>query len=248
MRVALFVPCYVDQFYPKVAVHTLELLEKLGCEVAYPENQTCCGQPMANAGFEKVSGPVVSLFERTFQDFDFVVCPSGSCTLHILEHHPSEHHRQERRVFELCEFLVDVLHVDSLTASFPYRVGLHASCHGQRGLGLSTATEREVPPYDKVRKLLEMVEGVEIVPLERSDECCGFGGTFAVTEQAISVRMGEDRLEDHLKNKAEFVTGTDMSCLMHLGGIIGRKQLPLQAVHIAEILNASGKLPQEVRK
>ena len=239
MRVALFVPCYIDQFYPQVAIHTLELLERLGCDVVYPENQTCCGQPMANAGFEEVSAPVVSLFEQAFEEFDFVVCPSGSCTLHVLEHHPSEHHRQERRVFELCEFLVDVLHVESLGAHFPHRVGLHASCHGQRGLGLSAASEREVAPFDKVKILLDMVDGLEVVPLDRSDECCGFGGTFAVTEQAISVRMGEDRLHDHIKHEAEYITGTDMSCLMHLGGLISRKKLPLKALHVAEILNTN---------
>ncbi len=141
------------------------------------------------------------------------------------------------RTFELCEFLTDQLGVTSLDARFPHRVGLHESCHGLRGLRLGSASELNIPPYSKVRQLLEMVDGLDLVPLDRPDECCGFGGTFAVTEEALSVKMGRDRLRDHLGHGAEVITATDMSCLMHLDGLARRQTLPVQIRHVAQILN-----------
>ena len=176
MRVALFVPCYIDQFYPQVAVASLELLEKLGCEVIVPTDQTCCGQPMANSGFASSTEGCDANFTQNFEGFDYIVGPSGSCVLHLKEHHPSEKIRNS--VYEICEFLTDVLKVTSLSAKFPHRVGLHQSCHGQRGLRLSSMTERNEKPFSKLEDLLGLVEGVEIFKPERTDECCGFGGTF----------------------------------------------------------------------
>ncbi|HLZ87072.1 MAG TPA: (Fe-S)-binding protein, partial [Puia sp.] len=139
MRVGLFIPCYVDQFYPQVGIATLELLEKFGCEVVYPPDQTCCGQPMANSGFEHLTGGCTTLFIKNFNDFDYIVSPSGSCVLHIKEH-SHEDAGLHNRIFELVEFLTDILKIDDLDASFPYRVGLHQSCHGQRGLHLAQMT------------------------------------------------------------------------------------------------------------
>jgi len=237
MKVALFIPCYVDQFYPQVAIATLELLEKYGCDVHFPKNQTCCGQPMANSGFEHLTQGCNDLFVENFTGYDYIVCPSGSCTLHIKEHLGVP--AITNKCYELTEFLTDVLVVDDLKVKFPYKVGLHQSCHGQRGLKLAQMSELNAPPFSKVERLLDQVEGLELVNLDRKDECCGFGGTFCVAEEALSVRMGQDRLEDHLKNGTEVLTAADMSCLMHLEGIIRREKMPIRVMHLAEILNGS---------
>jgi L-lactate dehydrogenase complex protein LldE len=235
MRVALFVPCYIDQFYPQVAVASLELLEKLGCEVIVPKDQTCCGQPMANSGFASSTDGCDTNFSNNFEGFDYIVGPSGSCVLHLKEHHPSEKIRNS--VYEICEFLTDVLNVSSLNASFPHRVGLHQSCHGQRGLRLSSMSERNEKPFSKLQDLLSRVDGVEVVLPARVDECCGFGGTFCVTEEAVSVKMGKDRIKEHNANEVEYIVGADTSCLMHLEGILRRQGSKVQVKHIVEILN-----------
>lgn len=244
MKIGLFVPCYVDQFYPQVAIATLELLEKLGCNVSYPLDQTCCGQPMANSGFEHLAKGCNDLFIENFTGFDYIVCPSGSCTLHI-KHHLHDDKKEtaatsiRHNIFELTEFLTDVLKVQSLNANFPYKVGMHQSCHGQRGLHLSSMTELMEPAYSKPLQLLKMVKGIELISLQREDECCGFGGTFCVTEEAVSVKMGKDRVNDHVTNGAQYITGADMSCLMHMEGILKRNKSSVQVKHIAEILNSS---------
>jgi L-lactate dehydrogenase complex protein LldE len=244
MKVGLFVPCYIDQFYPAAAIATLELLEKSGCSVGYPLEQTCCGQPLGNAGFEKDSVGVMRHFVDCFAGFDYVVTPSGSCALHVREHYGALEQdagvrRVRARTMELCEFLVDVLGISEIDADFPHRVGLHAGCHGLRGLRLGLPTELGGPGPDKVRQLLERVRGIRLVELDRRDECCGFGGSFAVTEEAVSVKMGRDRLRDHVANGAEVITSADMSCLMHLDGLARRERLPLRVAHVAEILNGS---------
>ncbi len=235
MRVALFVPCYIDQFYPQVAVASLELLEKLGCEVIVPTDQTCCGQPMANSGFASSTDGCDTNFFNNFEGFDYIVGPSGSCVLHLKEHHPSEKIRNS--VYEICEFLTDILKISSLPAKFPHRVGLHQSCHGQRGLRLSSMTERNEKPFSKLEDLLVLVEGVEILKPERADECCGFGGTFCVTEEAVSVKMGQDRIKEHDANAVEYIVGADTSCLMHMEGILRRQGSSIQVKHIVELLN-----------
>ena len=263
MRVALFIPCYVDQFYPQVGIATLQLLEKFGCEVVYPPDQTCCGQPMANSGFEHLTGSCNDLFIKNFAEFDYIVGPSGSCVLHIKEHlHAGEGgdaggHGSgvagsaaagadadaagiRGKIYELVEFLTDILKVGQLDASFPHKVGLHQSCHGQRGLHLSQMTELMAPPFSKPEQLLRLVKGIELVELDRKDECCGFGGTFCVAEEAVSVKMGKDRVADHLRHGAEYITAADMSCLMHLEGILHRQKSKVQVRHIAEILNSNG--------
>lgn len=244
MRVGLFIPCYVDQFYPQAAIATFQLLTKLGVDVVYPSNQTCCGQPMANSGYEHLTAGCNALFLENFAEFDYVVCPSGSCSLHIKEHlHDDEHPQQaadlSKKVYELSSFLVDVLKVESLPAKFPYRVGVHQSCHGLRGLHLSQMTELVAPAYSKPGALLNMVKGIEIVTLDRPDECCGFGGTFCVAEEAVSVKMGKDRVADHLSHGVEYITGVDLSCLMHMEGILNRENSKVKILHLAEILNSN---------
>jgi len=235
MRVALFVPCYIDQFYPQVAVASLELLEKLGCEVVVPKDQTCCGQPMANSGFASSTKGCDANFSQNFEGFDYIVGPSGSCVLHLKEHHPSEKIRAS--VYEICEFLTGVLKVTSLSAKFPHRVGLHQSCHGQRGLHLSSMSERNEKPFSKLQDLLAMIDGIEVVLPLREDECCGFGGTFCVTEEAVSVKMGQDRINAHNANAVDYIIGVDTSCLMHMEGILRRQGSKVQVKHIVEILN-----------
>jgi len=244
MTVGLFIPCYVDQFYPGAAIATLQLLEKLGITVVYPPKQTCCGQPMANSGYEHLTAGCNELFIDNFSDFDYIVSPSGSCILHIKDHLHSENRENEavqvrRKVYELTEFLTDILKVDHLDAVFPHKVGVHQSCHGQRGLKISQMTELVAAPFSKPGQLLKMVKGIELIPLSRQDECCGFGGTFCVAEEAVSVKMGVDRVSDHLEHGAEYITGADMSCLMHMEGILRRQGSKVKVVHIAEILNSS---------
>jgi L-lactate dehydrogenase complex protein LldE len=245
MKIGLFIPCYIDQFYPQVGIATLELLEKLGLEVAYPLEQTCCGQPMANSGCEEDARKVYQKFVQNFSSFDYVVSPSGSCVYHVRKHYnileQTEAVKKVRQnTFELCEFLLDVLKVDNLGINFPHKVGVHQSCHGLRGLKLGTGSELVIEKQSKIHRLLSKAQGLEIVDLDREDECCGFGGTFSVFQPDISVKMGKDRIADHQKNGAEYITATDTSCLMHLEGIIRRNNKPLKTIHIAEILN-SGK-------
>ena len=242
MNVGLFIPCYVNQFYPSVAIATLELLEKFNCNVGYPLNQTCCGQPMANSGYEKLAQPCNDLFIENFTQYDYIVCPSGSCTLHIKHHLHSDKNEKEsiaiqNKIYELSEFLTDVLKVENITASFPFRVGVHQSCHGQRGLYNAQMSELVAPPFSKTDYLLQKVRGLELIALDRVDECCGFGGTFCVVEEAVSVKMGKDRVTDHERHKVDVITGGDMSCLMHLEGILKRKKSKIRVKHIAEILN-----------
>ena len=242
MRVGLFIPCYVDQFYPNAAISTFQLLKKLGVDVIYPQNQTCCGQPMANSGFEHLTKGCDRLFVDNFSEFDYIVSPSGSCVLHIKDHLHSDTKDQQaedvrHKIYELVEFLTDVLKVSAINANFPFKVGLHQSCHGQRGLRISQMSELVEPFFSKPLQLLNMVKDIQIMDLERPDECCGFGGTFCVAEEAVSVKMGKDRVDDHVKNGVEYITSADMSCLMHMEGILKRRGSSVKVLHIAEILN-----------
>lgn len=211
--------------------------------MVYPTKQTCCGQPMANSGFEHLTQGCNDLFIENFSEFDYVVSPSGSCVLHIKDHLHADKAEDKalgirKKIYELTEFLTDVLKVEKLTASFPHKVGVHQSCHGQRGLMLAQMTELVEAPFSKPLHLLNMVQGLELIDLKRPDECCGFGGTFCVAEEAVSVKMGKDRVADHLNGGAEYITAADMSCLMHMEGILRRQNSNVKVIHIAEILNA----------
>ncbi len=241
-RVGLFIPCYVDQFYPDVGMATVELLERYGCEVDFPAAQTCCGQPMANTGCVNDARPLAQRFVEIFSPYEYVVCPSGSCTAMVTHHYEEYFHGDEKyaalqkKTFELTEFLVDVLKVGRIDGKFPYRVGVHQSCHGLRELRLGSSSEVVGPSFSKAQQLLENLDGIQLVPLTRVDECCGFGGTFAVNEEAVSCMMGNDRVHDHQQAGAQVITANDMSCLMHMQGLITRQKKPLAVMHIAEIL------------
>lgn len=241
MRVGLFVPCYIDQFYPDVAVATVEVLERFGVEVDFPEAQTCCGQPMANTGCTSAAEPLAIRAAEIFAPYSHVVCPSGSCTSMVRTHYDEyfaggrDDHGLRAKTFELCEFLHDVLQVASIDVRFPHRVGLHQSCHGLRELRLGWSSETMTARDDKASRLLRMVEGLQLVDLKRKDECCGFGGTFAVNEAEVSAAMGRDRIADHATAGAEVIVAGDMSCLMHLEGLLRRDKQPMQVMHVAQV-------------
>ncbi|BDG07050.1 (Fe-S)-binding protein [Anaeromyxobacter paludicola] len=241
-EVGLFIPCYVDQSYPQVGLAAVRLLQRHGVKLHYPRDQTCCGQPMANSGCDEETRPLAERFLRIFGRYEHVVAPSGSCVSMVRNHYarflegkPGFDHLR-RNTFELCEYLVDVLGVERAGGRFPHRVGLHQSCHGLRELRLAQGSERVVAPFDKVRQLLASLDGITLVDLTRQDECCGFGGTFAVNEEAVSCMMGRDRIADHERAGAEVITGTDASCLMHLEGLIRRDRRPVKVMHVAELL------------
>ncbi|WP_044419066.1 (Fe-S)-binding protein [Halarcobacter anaerophilus] len=242
MKVGLFIPCFMNELYPKSCVATLKLLKKFDLDVEYPMQQTCCGQAMANSGCSKDMKSLAYKFVDTFKKYDYIVAPSASCVTMVKEHYePFFHYNEDYNkvkvsIYEVCEFLHDVLKIEKLNVKFPYKVGLHNSCHGHRTLRLGSASELNIPYNNKLKNLLNLVEKIEIIELQREDECCGFGGTFSVSEEDISIAMGKDRIADHLNSKAEVITGADMSCLMHMEGIIKRDKKPLKVMHITEIL------------
>jgi L-lactate dehydrogenase complex protein LldE len=199
---------------------------------------------MSNSGYAALSAGCITDFASAFRDCEHVVSPSGSCVLHLKESLESRHDALASRVHELCEFLHDIAAVTALPARFPHRVGLHQSCHGLRGLGLGKCSERMGREFSKPARLLGLVEGLQLVTLDRADECCGFGGTFSVFEPDVSVAMGRDRVSDHLRHGAEFITSADMSCLMHLGGLLAREAPQVKVLHIAEILAGSAALAE----
>jgi L-lactate dehydrogenase complex protein LldE len=246
MRVALFVPCYIDQFYPHVAVAALRVLERLGVDVDVPAGAACCGQPPANAGFGHAAERTLAGFVRTFRSHDRVVVLSGSCAVHVRAHAASVGGQSvAERTTEFCAFLHDdvgLASVQSLGAALPRRVGVHIGCHGLRALGLATPSELQPPQrFDKVRALLGTVRGLTFADLARPDECCGFGGTFAVAEPEVSAKMGRDRLRDYAAGAAEAIVSTDVSCLMHLGGLARRDGTRLPMLHVAEVLCGSSE-------
>ena len=248
MRVALMVPCYIDMFYPQVGKSTLGLLERLGVQVDYPFDQTCCGQPMANSGAYIESKATEELFVRNFADYDYIVAPSGSCVHHIRSKLTAADDTPARRhvsthTWDLPEFLCDVLKVDEFPwARFPHEVALHVSCSAIRGLYEQSMSERPNDPwFSKPRSLLENIDGITIADFERPDECCGFGGTFAVTEEAVSAAMGNDKLDRIGATGARYIVSSDMSCLMHLQGCAHRDREDFHFLHLVEILNGDAQ-------
>ena len=245
MRVALFVPCYVDRLRPQIGLATLDLLLAAGFEVDFNEEVVCCGQPFLTAGEAKRAAALGARFVEAFENAEAIVTPSGSCAatlrrqLDRLVPAPAAA-SVASKTFELCEFLMKEQACPPLSSPVPARVGLHASCHGLRELGLGTPSEtRAAPRVDPARALLSQVPELTITSLERVDECCGFGGVYSVEEAAVSSRMGLDRLRDHQRGGAEIVTSTDVSCLLHMEGLSRRRSLPFEIFHIAEILAAS---------
>lgn len=242
MKVGLFIPCYVDAVYPEVGMAAWRLLRHLGLDVTYPEGQTCCGQPMANAGFEGQAVPLARKFEALFRDFDYVLAPSVSCTAFVRLNYPGLIPHEctvAAKAMDMVEFLHDVVRPQGPLGRFPYRVSLHNSCHGVRELGLSSPSEQNIPRFNKIKDLLGLVEGIEVVEPERPDECCGFGGMFSVEEPAVSQRMGCDKVRRHAATGAQYVTGPDSACLMQLSASARKLGLDIGFKHVVEIL-ASG--------
>ncbi|HWI62991.1 MAG TPA: (Fe-S)-binding protein [Symbiobacteriaceae bacterium] len=240
MRVSLFATCLVDTFYPEVGEATVRLLRRLGCTVDFPPGQTCCGQPAWNSGHLAEAAQMARATVAAFAASQYVVAPSGSCVGMIREHYPalvSSECALGAKTFELSEFLVRVLKVDlrSLGARFEHSVTFHTSCHTTRELGV----RRE--PF----LLLEQIEGLQLRHLERAELCCGFGGTFSVKLPEVAVAMADDKLADVRATGAEYLVGTDSSCLMHLRGRMNRTGGGPQVLHLAELLELATRPRKE---
>lgn len=242
MEVSLFVPCYVDQLAPEVGLATLRLLERLGCRVRVDADAGCCGQPLLNAGAHEAAQRLARRCAKRLETSDTIVCPSASCVATLRRRSRRlgiEAARLSDRVFELGEFLVNKLEQTDVAAAFPHRVALLQSCHGLRELALGVASEAscETDPAEGVTaRLLRQVRGLDLVLPERADECCGFGGLFAVRHPELSVRIGRDRLRALAATGAAYVTATDVSCLLHLDGIRRREGWGPASLHLAQIL------------
>ncbi|MGH7338745.1 MAG: (Fe-S)-binding protein, partial [Myxococcota bacterium] len=239
MRVALFVPCYVDQLFPRVAWASVVLLERLGCEVSFDPAQACCGQPLLTAGDASAARRLARQWLDVFEHAEHVVAPSASCVATVRRHYAHLCEGDPRtgavgRVRERCEFAVEVLGVERIPGRYPHKVGLHPSCHGLRELRLGTGSERSVAHRDPARLLLGALDGIAFVEPARRDECCGFGGVFAVAESAVSGMMGRDRVAAYRDAGAELIASTDVFCLAHLDGITKRARAPLRIAHVAE--------------
>jgi L-lactate dehydrogenase complex protein LldE len=241
MRVALMVTCVNDVLFPGTGRAVLDVLERLGVDVAFPQAQTCCGQPMVNSGYLDEAVPAVRAFVSAFAGYDAVVTPSGSCAGSARHQHRlvAERAGDDRlgtaveelgpKVYELSEFLVDVLGVTDVGASFPHRVTYHPTCHSLRLLGVD----------DRPRRLLESVRGLTLVDLPAAEECCGFGGTFAMKNADVSVAMGTDKARHVRESGAEVLVAGDSSCLMHIGGVLTRQRSDVRVMHLAEVLAAT---------
>lgn len=238
MRVALFVTCLVDQFFPAVGVSAVRLLRHLGVEVDFPQAQTCCGQPGYNAGFPDLARPLAGRTIELFEPYDAVVLPSGSCAA-MLRHGYADlfrdqpawlqrAHALEQKTYELGEFLVHRLDRVELGAHFQARVTYHDSCHALRGLGL----------HEEPRRLLRAVDALELVEMPPSHSCCGFGGTFAVDFANISSALAEEKVAAIEQTGADLVVSSDSSCLMQIGGLLHRKRSRVRPLHLAELLAA----------
>jgi len=245
MRVALFVTCLADALFPRVGQATVSLLERLGHEVVFPAAQTCCGQMHINTGYQRQALPLVRRHTRVFADYDAIVAPSGSCVGSVRHQHASVARRfghnglatksQEvaARTYELSEFLVDVLGLDDVDAYFPHRVTYHPTCHSLRMLRVG----------DKPLRLLRNVRGIDLVELPDADQCCGFGGTFALKNADTSTAMLADKMRSVLSTRAEVVCAGDSSCLMHIGGGLSRLRAGARTLHLAEILASTEGAP-----
>jgi L-lactate dehydrogenase complex protein LldE len=238
MKVQLFIPCFIDQLYPQTAFNMVKVLEKATCDVLYNTNQTCCGQPAFNAGFWDDSKEVGTKFIKDFEGTDYIVAPSASCVGFVRNYYTglfensSLHNNVKdisKRLFEFTEFLTDVLKIDNYGAVLNAKATYHDSC----------AALRECKIKEGPRKLLNKVKGLELVEMVETETCCGFGGSFAVKFESISIAMADQKVRHALDTGSEYIISTDLSCLMHLDGYIRKKELPIKTMHIADVL-ASG--------
>jgi L-lactate dehydrogenase complex protein LldE len=238
MQVQLFIPCFIDQLYPQVAFNTVKILEKAGCIVKYNTQQTCCGQPAFNAGFWGESKDVCTKFVQDFDGADYIVSPSASCAGFVRNNYgklfennafQSPAKKVASRIFELSEFLVKILNVTDLGASFNGKATYHDSCAGLRECNIKA----------EPRALLSQVNGLELVEMNDNETCCGFGGSFAVKYDTISVAMADQKIDNAVATDAEYIISTDMSCLMHIDGRINHNGQQMKVIHLADVL-ASG--------
>ena len=229
MRVALFVTCFNDTLFPETGRATVRLLERLGCEVDFPEEQTCCGQMHFNSGYAREGLELARRFERVFAGAEAVVSPSASCVGMV-----REQAGVDAPVYELSEFLTGPLGLEDVGAYYPHRVTWHPTCHSLRVLRVGDAPLR----------LLRAVKGIDLVELPEANECCGFGGTFAVKNADVSMAMLSDKLRSALDTRAEVVAAGDNSCLMHIGGGLSRQRTGMRAVHLAQILASTEEHPE----
>ncbi|MCB9045963.1 MAG: (Fe-S)-binding protein [Chitinophagales bacterium] len=238
IQVQLFIPCFVDQLYPETGMNMVKVLEKLGCEVSYNAKQTCCGQPAFNAGYWDESRSVAKKFVNDFEGNGYVVGPSGSCTGFVRNYYDrllensSAHvnsHQLSNRMFEFTEFLTNILKVEDIGATLNGKATYHDACGALRECGI-----KEGP-----RKLLQNVKGLEMVEMKECETCCGFGGTFSVKYEPISIGMAQTKVQSALDTGAEYMITTDVSCMMHVQGYIDNNKLPIRTMHIADVL-ASG--------
>jgi len=235
MTVELFVPCFVDQIYPETAFNTIKILEKAGCKVKYNAQQTCCGQPAFNAGFWDEAKSVGNKFLEDFSETNYIVAPSASCTGMVKNYYndlftnTAVHNKCrniQSNIYELSDFLVNVLKKDYFGAELEGRAVYHDSCSGLR----------ECKIKEEPRQLLSKVHGLDLVEMKDTDTCCGFGGTFAVKFSAISSAMAQQKVDNALAMDAEYIISTDASCLLHLQGYIDKNNIPIKTLHIADVL------------
>ncbi len=235
MTVQLFIPCFVDQLYPQTAFNMIKVLERVGCSVQYNANQTCCGQPAFNAGFQSEAKEVCGKFMKDFNGTDYIVAPSASCVGFVRNYYPqlfdnSSLHNEvkdlQQRIFEFSDFLVNVLKVENVGASLKGKATYHDSC----------AALRECKIKKEPRTLLQHVKGLELTEMNDVETCCGFGGSFAVKFEAISTSMADQKVNNALLTGADYIISTDLSCLMHIDGYIRFKELNLKTLHIADVL------------
>jgi L-lactate dehydrogenase complex protein LldE len=239
MRVQLFIPCFVDQLYPQTAFNMVKVLELAGCTVDYNPAQTCCGQPAFNAGYWEDTKPVAQKFCKDFQGTDPIVSPSGSCTGFVRNYYSSKLFPNAteadacpgnvpQRVYEFSEFLTGVMGIKRVESFFEGKAAYHDACGALRECGIKSAP----------RQLLSGVRGLELVEMKECETCCGFGGTFAVKYEPISIGMAQTKVQSALEAGADYIISTDVSCLMHIQGYIDKEGLPLQTLHIADVLAA----------
>lgn len=235
MKVQLFIPCFIDQLFPETAFNMVKILEKAGCEVNYNPNQTCCGQPAFNAGYWDECRSVGNKFLSDFDSCDYIVTPSGSCTGFVRNNYHKLFKKNDlsvngatrfNRFYELTEFLTEIVNVVDFNASLEGVASYHDACGALRECGIQKAP----------RKLLSNIRGLELRETEDCEVCCGFGGTFAVKFEPISIGMAEQKVQNSINIGAEYIISTDISCLLHLDGYIRKKRLPIKTMHIVDVL------------
>jgi L-lactate dehydrogenase complex protein LldE len=236
MQVDVFIPCFIDQFYPETAENFVAILQKAGCNVHYNPEQTCCGQPAFNSGYWKEAKTIAGKFLDDFKRADIIVAPSASCTGFIRNYYHKlfeedkelleSSNQMRKRVFEFSDFLVNHLHVTDIGAEFRHKVTFHDSCAGLREYGIK----------DEPRELLDAVKGLELIEMDKLETCCGFGGTFAAKFHHISTAMTEQKVEHAIKTGAEYIVSTEASCLMNMEAYIRKQKLPIKTIHLVDIL------------